>query len=185
MTDLNIQIHVSHVNQFSFVHTSESTECTERVTFQLQRHKAFKQKQYNSIHSHSIAELINILLIQQENFLSYDVNADCIRLKIGQNENGSSDSNLTTSWHCVDFSALSPEDLRDEASLGFLMATNAWHLSGQAPGGCQQLNMCELGYNGAVWGQVSEVMVELAGKVINRWVADDELEERDLESTLR
>ena len=98
-------------------------------------HKAFKQfKQFNLIHSHSIAELINILLIQQENFLSYDVNADCIRLKIGQNEEGSSDSNLTTSWHCVDFSALSPEDLRDEASLGFLMATNAWHLSGQAPG---------------------------------------------------
>ena len=152
---------------------------------ELQTHKAFKQfKQFNSINSH-IAELINILLIQQGNFLSYDVNADCIRLKIGQNEKGSSDSNLTTSWHCVDFSALSPEDLRDEASLGFLMATNAWHLSGQAPGGCQQLNMCELGYNGAVWGQVSEVMVELAGKVISRWVADDELEERNLESTLR
>ena len=152
---------------------------------ELQTHKAYKQfKQFNSINGH-FAELINILLIQQGTFLSYDVNADCIRLKIGQNEKGSSDSNLTTSWHCVDFSALSPEDLRDEASLGFLMATNAWHLSGQAPGGCQQLNMCELGYNGAVWGQVSEVMVELAGKVISRWVADDELEERDLESTLR
>ena len=152
---------------------------------ELQTHKAFKQfKHFNSINSH-IAELINILLIQQGTFLSYDVNADCIRLKIGQNEKGSSDSNLTTSWHCVDFSALSPEDLRDEASLGFLMATNAWHLSGQAPGGCQQLNMCELGYNGAVWGQVSEIMVEMAGRVISRWVAGDELEERNLESTLR
>ena len=109
-------------------------------------------------------------------------------MQIGQNEiKGSSDFNISTSWHCLDFSDLSPEDLRDEASLGFLMATNAWHLSDQPPppGGCQQLNMCELGYNGAVWGQVSEIMVELAGRVIIRWVADDESEEANLQNTLR
>ena len=74
---------------------------------------------------------------------------------------------------------------RDEASLGCLRSADAWHLSDQALGGCQQLNMCELGYNGAVWGQVSQMTVELSGRLISRWVANDEVEERNLQNTLR
>ena len=132
-----------------------------------------------------IVELINILLILQEIFLSYDFQNDCVRLKIGPSEKESTNFNIMTSWHCLNFSDLTPDNLRDEASLGFLMSANAWQLSDHAPGGCQLLNMCELGYNGAVWGQVSEMTVELAGRVIIRWVANDDMEERNLKNTLR
>ena len=124
-------------------------------------------------------------MIRQETFLSYDFEEDCVRLKIGPSEKDSPDFNISTSFHCLNFSDLTPDDIRDEASLGFLMSANAWHLSDQALGGCQQLNMCELGYNGAVWGQVSQMTVELSGRLISRWVANDEVEERNLQNTLR
>ena len=127
-----------------------------------------------------------MLIKYQETVLSYDLKDDCVRLKIGQIKKAAHPSNISTSWHCLNFSSLTPDEVRDEASLGFLMTANAWQLSvPQPPGGCQQLNMCELGYNGAVWGKVSQIMVELAGRVISRWVSEDMTEEWNLENTLR
>ena len=74
--------------------------------------------------------------------------------------------------------------------LAVMMVTNAWHLddsmdSSLGPG-CRLLNLCELGYNGAVWGDVSLMVAELGALVLARWrSADREEEEEYLGSGIR
>ena len=67
------------------------------------------------------------------------------------------------------------------------MVTNAWHLlvhmNDSDP--CHVLNFCELGYNGGVWGQMSEVVVEFAGLILSRWIAVNVQEEDSFNQSLR
>ena len=91
-----------------------------------------------------LAQHYNNIIQAQGTFLSYVIKEDCVRLKMEQNVSNI----ILTSWYCLNLTGSTPNDIQDEASLGLLMSTNAWHLSGHitAPG-CQLLNVCELGYN--------------------------------------
>ena len=69
------------------------------------------------------------------------------------------------------------------------MVTNAWHLDDSMDSsldpGCRLLNLCELGYNGAVWGDVSLMVAELGALVLARWRSADREEEEYLRSGIR
>ena len=70
--------------------------------------------------------------------------------------------------------------------LAVMMVTNAWHLDDSSLDlGCRLLNLCELGYNGAVWGDVSLMVAELGALVLARWRSADREEEEYLRSGIR
>ena len=70
--------------------------------------------------------------------------------------------------------------------LAVMMVTNAWHLDDSSlDPGCRLLNLCELGYNGAVWGDVSLMVAELGALVLARWRSADREEEEYLRSGIR
>merc|ERR1719507_178032 len=70
---------------------------------------------------------------------------------------------------------------QDEVMLATSAVLNGWVLA-QEKGTehCWRRNLCELGYNGAVWGRIGEAVVEMMESVVTRWLARSNEEEVEL-----
>ena len=99
---------------------------------------------------------------------------DSFRLSIHPKGCDNGSEALHTAWYKVN----NKTEVQEELVLGMTMVTNAWHLMEAGESGCQIRNLCELGFNGSVWGDMAEVLVELMGQVMARWSSEGEGEER-------
>jgi len=79
----------------------------------------------------------------------------------------------------------SREEIIDELGLGVGMVLNSWHLYKSGVLHCQHRNTCELGFNGAVWGDVSSLLTEFSGKIIARWFTDSVESEKKMLDSLK
>ena len=75
--------------------------------------------------------------------------------------------------------------VQDELVLGMSMVINAWHLMEAGSQDCHVRNLCELGFNGSVWGEMAELVVDLMGKVMARWISEDDVMEKKLVESLK
>ena len=98
-------------------------------------------------------------------------------------------SDVCSSW--LDDESLAREDVQGEMVLAVNMVMNAWQLLNMIPedddveDSCQLLNICELGFNGSFWGNISEVFVDFAGKILSRFVSETDEDEVALLEALR
>ena len=73
------------------------------------------------------------------------------------------------------------EEVQDELFLSIMMVLNSWVLvQNNPPKGCVGRSMCELNQNGAVWGGVAGLVVDLSTRVMAGWVADNRQEEEEM-----
>ena len=78
------------------------------------------------------------------------------------------------------------DSVQDELVLGMSMVINAWHLlEDDEDMACYTRNLCELGFNGSVWGPMAELVVDLMGKVMTRWISDREDDDEKYLTALR
>ena len=104
-----------------------------------------------------------------------------LRLRIFPKDNANSSQGLFSAWYEVN----NMTRVQDELVLGMSMVTNAWHLMEAASKDCHVRNLCELGFNGSVWGEMAELVVELMGKVMARWISEDDVMEMELVKSLK
>ena len=64
---------------------------------------------------------------------------------------GKKENLLATSWYLIPGKKRAVE----EATVAVAMVANAWVLLGEGTK-CRKRNLCELGYNGAVWSRVGQ-----------------------------
>ena len=105
-----------------------------------------------------------------------ETNKDQFRLTIHPEGCNNCTNAINTAWYKVN----NKKEVQDELVLGMTMVTNAWHLMEQGETECQIRNLCEMGFNGSVWGDMAEVVVELMGQVMARWITEGEREEREM-----
>lgn len=73
------------------------------------------------------------------------------------------------------------KDSQDEVALAASAVLNGWILTqANRTDHCWLRNICELGYNGAVWGNIGEAVVEIMGAAISRQIARSDGEEADM-----
>ena len=120
-------------------------------------------------------------------FADFEVREKHFRLVLETSNCSESDhSDIKTTWYPLN-NVTSIDNIHDEVLLGVTMVKNAWHLlvTMNESDPCHVLNFCELGYNGGVWGTMSEVVVEIAGLALSRWMALNVQEENNYSQSLR
>ena len=113
--------------------------------------------------------------------LTPEIAKDSFRLSIHPKGCNNASQALHTAWYKVN----NRTEVQEELVLGMTMVTNAWHLMEAGESGCQMRNLCEMGFNGSVWGDLAEVVVELMGQVMARWSSEQEGEEKELVEALK
>ena len=91
---------------------------------------------------------------------------------------------FNSSWYPLS-SNMTRAEVSEDSMLAMSAVNNAWHLLQSSPPNCHVRNFCELGFNGAVWGELGALMVEIMGKIIIRFVTRDMEEETELCAALR
>ena len=73
-------------------------------------------------------------------------------------------NNITSSWYNLHVEKAS--EIKSEVLLGINLASNAWFLleNLDPDDKCHIMNICELGFNGSVWGEMSELVTEFSGE---------------------
>jgi len=94
-------------------------------------------------------------------------------------------NNITSSWYNLHVEKAS--EIKSEVLLGINMASNAWFLleNLDPDDKCHIMNICELGFNGSVWGEMSELVTEFSGLMFSRWISNENEHEQYLVSGLR
>ena len=113
--------------------------------------------------------------------LTPEIMKDSFRLSIHPKGCNNGSQALNTAWYKVN----NKTEVQEELVLGMTMVTNAWHLMEAGESGCLIRNLCEMGFNGSVWGDMAEVVVELMGQVMARWSSEGEGEEIKLVEALK
>ena len=99
-----------------------------------------------------------------------------------------SDLDIASDWLSTE--ALMADGGKDEVFLALSMVSNAWLLLSEiekdsSMDQCHVLNLCELGYNGAVWGELGQAVVDVSGLILARYISEDSDNERLLQEGLR
>merc|ERR1711892_624206 len=110
-----------------------------------------------------------------------EVTKDKFRLSIHPKDCHNSSQAMHTAWYKIN----NLTGVQDEVVLGMSMVTNAWHLMGEGETRCLVRNLCEMGFNGSVWGDMAEMVVDMMGRVMARWSSEEENEEYKLVEALK
>lgn len=117
----------------------------------------------------------------QPMILKPEIMDNMMRLNIHPKDSANSSEALHSAWYAMN----NVTKVQDELVLGMSMVTNAWHLMEGGNMKCQLRNLCELGFNGSVWGAMAELVVDIMGKVMARWISEDEVMEVEMVNALK